>query len=219
MAARELIDLPDRMAKLPRDPRGYPIPQFVFINIDGVADFRVIRPGWVAHCVNQSRCWLCGERLGAYQVFVIGPMSGINRVSSEPPSHRDCALFAAKNCPFLTRPLAKRNERDLPEDHVAAPGVAVTRNPGLCLLWTTRTYIVFEPGAGQPGLLFRLSPPTTVEFFAHGQRATRAEIDEAVSAGLPLLEEMARAEGDVPMRELRQQVTRFQQLLSARAAA
>ena len=45
-------------------------------------------------------CFLCGEPLGRFAAFVIGPMgSSINRVSSEPPAHRDCAEYAVRACP------------------------------------------------------------------------------------------------------------------------
>ena len=36
----------------------------------------------------------------------------MNRTSAEPPSHRDCAEFAVKACPFLTqRELTRRKPR------------------------------------------------------------------------------------------------------------
>jgi hypothetical protein len=34
--------------------------------------------------------------------FVVGPMCGINRNSAEPPSHKECAQWSARNCPFLS---------------------------------------------------------------------------------------------------------------------
>ena len=46
-------------------------------------------------------CWVCGEPLGVHKVYAIGPMCVINRTTSEPASHRDCAEFAVKACPFL----------------------------------------------------------------------------------------------------------------------
>src|SRR5215467_3774641 len=97
-----LPPLPKRMLALPIDGRGYPVPWFVAW-IRGEPDFRVIKPGGAEIAYHRNLCWLCGQRLGTYKTFVIGPMCTLNRVSAEPPSHRDCAEFAAKACPFLTQ--------------------------------------------------------------------------------------------------------------------
>lgn len=95
-------DLPPRIAKLPTDERGYPVPYFVEW-IDGKPDFRVMSSKNLARAVKYRRCWICGEELGRFLCFTIGPMCGVNRISSEPPSHYDCARFAVSACPFLTR--------------------------------------------------------------------------------------------------------------------
>jgi hypothetical protein len=47
-------------------------------------------------------------------------------MSAEPPSHRECAEYAVRACPFLTRPLAVRNERGL--DGFEPAGVMIKRN-------------------------------------------------------------------------------------------
>src|SRR5262245_267693 len=167
------------MLKLPLDARGFPVPWFVAF-IDGKPDFRVIRENGIALAHNRSLCWLCGERLGRYLTFVVGPMCGINLVSAEPPSHKSCAEYAAKACPFLTRPLALRNVRDMPE-HSAPPGVMLKRNPGVTLLWTTVTYRPFRDGKG--GVLFRLGKPKQISFWAKGRTATLDEINQSVAGG------------------------------------
>src|SRR5882672_8370685 len=131
----DLPDLPERMRSLPLDQRGYPIPWFVHIDEKG-PDFRVVKRGAVTGAYRGGTCWLCGYKLGVYKTFVIGPMCGMNRVTSEPPCHRECALYAAQACPFLTRPLAVRNARDMPEGHVPPAGEGIMRNPGVTLVWT-----------------------------------------------------------------------------------
>src|SRR5262245_54450039 len=125
----DLPPVPRRMQKLPLDHRGYPVPWFVAF-IDGKPDFRVVREPGIPLAHNKDLCWLCGERRGKWLAFVVGPMCGINRVTAEPPSHYECAEFAIKACPFLTRPMAVRRERDLPE-HDDAPGIMLARNPGV----------------------------------------------------------------------------------------
>lgn len=188
---RELFELPDAMARLPRDHRGYPVPEFVAW-IDGVPDFRIIKPGWWAHCHNKHRCWLCGGGMGKRMWFVTGPMCTVTRTISEPPSHRQCALFAIKNCPFLTRPLAKRNERDMPVDGTMA-GIGILRNPGVVALWECTSYRVFRDQTGLP--LIEMGEPAHVSFWREGRRATTAEVQHAIATGIPALAETAAREG------------------------
>ena len=204
----DLPPVPDRMLHLPIDDRGFPVPWFVHKRDDGTYDFRVVRRGGVAEAWNKKSCWLCGYPLGVYKANVVGPMCGINRVTSEPPQHLECATFAAKACPFLTRPLAVRNERDLPTDRVA--GVPVKRNPGVCMIWTTKHV---QPFKVSNGWLFQLGDPTNWSFWREGRRATRAEIDESVRAGMPFLEEAAAKDGARGKAELAVMVTKFEAML------
>jgi hypothetical protein len=142
-------------------------------------------------------------------------MCCINRVSSEPPSHYACARFAAKNCPFLTQPMAKRNERDLPKDrHVA--GQMIDRNPGVCAIWTTDSYSRMDV---HNGVLFHIGDPTEIEFYAKARPATRAEVDESITTGFPLLEEAAREDGPAGIRELNKMRRNFEKILNVKVPA
>ena len=209
-----LPDRPPRMAKLILDSRGFPVPWFVAL-IDGVPDFRVIRENGIAYAHNYGICWLCGEPLGRYGAFVIGPMCGINRVNSEPPSHRDCAEYAVRACPFMTKPRMVRNERGLDES-VKPAGVGLRRNPGVVLLWVTKSW---KPFRVDNGVLFRLGEPTDIAFYACGRKATREEIDASIASGLPLLEEPAHAEGPDAVKALARMKADFDQRLPARECA
>jgi hypothetical protein len=80
------VPMPDRVARLPR-ARGYPAPWFVAW-VEGKPEFRVVREGGVVEAARADRCWICGQRLGRYRAYAIGPMCAVNRTSSEPPSHR-----------------------------------------------------------------------------------------------------------------------------------
>ena len=183
------IPLPPRMARLPISERGYPVPWFV-ARINNQWDFRAIRPNGIARAHNRKLCWLCGEPLGQYLAFVIGPMCSINRVSSEPPSHRECAEYAVKACPFLTKPNMRRNEEDVPEGTVA--GEHIMHNPGATLIWITKSYRPVSDGSG--GVLFEIGPPHEVYFFREGRQATRDEIMDAINKGLPYLRAAAATE-------------------------
>ena len=182
--------LPARMAKRPVDHRGYPVPWFVQW-IDGKPDFRVVDGRKFTVAIRFNACWLCGEPLGRYKTFVIGPMCAINRVTSEPPCHADCAEFAALSCPFLVLPTAKRRETNVPEGVEAPAGVHLKRNPGAVCLWTTLTYSVFPV---ERGPLIRLGDPICVEWFAHGRPAMRAEVLASIESGMPHLYRLARAQ-------------------------
>jgi len=197
---RELTELPERMKSLPIDKRGYPIPAFVQW-INGEPDFRVMNRQYWHDCVVKGLCWVCGGRLGLIQVFTIGPMCAINRTTSEPPSHRECAVWSARNCPFLSRPHMVRREDEFTEQCVQASGVSIKRNPGVMCLWFTRDYKLFADQNNHP--LIQVGHPDHVEWFAEGRKATRAEIMESIRTGLPALEELARAEGPAAIRELR----------------
>lgn len=215
----QLPELPSRIAKLPKDHRGFPVPWFVTW-IDGQPDFRIITPEKIVAAVKGHRCWICGEQLGRFMAFVIGPMCAINRTSGEPPSHRDCAEFAAKACPFLTRPRMnprmKRNEKNLPCGHPDGPGIALKRNPGVALVWVTKRYSLF-PVAG--GFLFSVGEPVETISFAEGRPARREEVVASIDSGLPVLREEAQEDGPEAVALLDQLHARALRLLSEPVAA
>lgn len=127
--------IPERILALPVG-RGYPVPWFAAA-VDGGYDFRVLRPGAVDRAVTYELCWVCGQPLGPWVTFVVGPMCAVNRTSAEPPAHRECAEWSARACPFLVRPHARRREHDLPADAQEPAGIMLRRNPGVALCWHT----------------------------------------------------------------------------------
>lgn len=205
------IAMPDRFKRLPISDKGFPIPYFVG-EFDGKRDFRVVDPDHFVNCVKQRRCWLCGQTLGQYLCFVIGPMCSVNRVSSEPPSHRECSEYAVKACPFLSRPNMRRNEGGLPPIELGAAGNPIAHNPGATLIWVTKKYRPFKV---PNGLLFEIGDPVEVLWFKEGRKATRAEIDAAIAKGLPLLRAVAEKEGPEAIAQLDVQIKRTETLLPA----
>jgi hypothetical protein len=185
-----LPERPKRIACLPLNERGYPIPWFVAM-IDGKADFRVVGAGRREEAVRYKRCWICGDILGAYKAFVIGPMCAVNRITSEPPSHQDCAEYAAIACPFLVNPTQQRRPYALPTGTHSPGGIALDRNPGVTLIWTTNTFRLFGAAGGW---LIEIGNPTGMKWFREGRVATRAEILDSIDTGLPALREACDAE-------------------------
>lgn len=188
---------------MPRDKHHRPVPWFVaFIN--GAPDFRVVRIGGIEQALAQKLCWVCGIPFQRQEdrAFVIGPMCAVNLVSAEPPSHADCALFSATNCPFLITPQMTRRERNVPVGTAEPAGIMIRRNPGVALVWVTRynAWSTREDGAG--GTLFHIGEPRDALWFAHGRPATRAEVLASIDSGLPLLREMAEADGPDAIAEL-----------------
>lgn len=209
--------MPARVAALPRNLAGYPIPWFVAHLPDGTRDFRIAGTDPLARAVKDRLCWVCGHRLGKFMAFTIGPMCAMNQLSSEPPSHRECAEYAAKVCPFLAtpqmrrRPLGEQAETELPA------GEMIERNPGVALVWVTCEYTAFHPERGQPGVLFRIGPPTETLWYAQGRPATRAEILDAIQAGLPELVEACQRDErpNLALLELDREVQRVLTLIPA----
>lgn len=214
---QELPLLPDSMRRLPVDDRGYPVPWFVAWLEDGEEapkgtgkpDFRVTAAGAFEAAIERKICWICGGRLTAYKCFVVGPMCAVNRTSSEPPSHRDCALFAATACPFLVRPHARRRE-NLPEGVDPAPGEPILRNPGVCLLWASKSFKVFRARGGE---LVSFGDPEWVRWFRAGREATREEVESSFDSGLPELREIAEREGGNALQVLKRDTEKAKLLL------
>lgn len=210
----ELEALPVRLRRLPVDDRGYPVPWFVAW-VDGKPEFRAADGDKWTRAVRERRCWVCGDILGTHLTFVIGPMCGLNRTTSEPACHLECAEWSARNCPFLSRPQMARREDDVINTealHAQDPG-AIPRNPGVTLLWTTKRYSFFDNGHGKK--LIRIGDPERLQWFAHGRAATRAEVAASVESGLPALlaiaEEQDRREGLGAVEQLHKMRAAFEQ--------
>ena len=200
MSYREgLPPIPPRLLRRPIE-RGYPVPWFCE-KVGDHWDFRIVDGRKFKPAITQQLCWICGGKLGGYKAFTIGPMCAINRTISEPPSHRECAEFAIRACPFLNQQEHRRNAANLPHDlGLSEPaGVGIDRQPGVSLLWVTKSYRVMRV---DNGILFKIGEPTAVEWFREGRPALRSEIMESIDSGYPILLEAAEQDGPAAIREL-----------------
>jgi hypothetical protein len=209
--AIQRLQMPTRLKKLRVSENGFPVPKFV-MDVDGKPDFRVINRAFMSNAVRLKLCWLCGEALGRYQAFVVGPMCVISGTNSEPPSHLECAQFAAKACPFLTQPNRKRNEQDLPADAEQPAGEPLARNPGVCAVMVTTDYRQFR---AKGGVLFEMGPPVSIEWYCHGRAATRDEVMASINSGLPVLEKLARQESPRAVAEFERRLAERLELVPA----
>ena len=186
--------MPDRIKLLPIDPeRGYPVPWFVKW-IDDKPEFRLMDEEKWIEAIKRKRCWVCGQRLGVHLCFVLGPMCGVTRTTSEPPCHQECARWSALNCPFLLMPKMVRREDEefLSKCPQSLGGIAIKRNPGVTLLWSTYSFEVWRPKGA--GILITVGPPMEGEWYAEGKPASWSAVNDSVVSGLPYLEEVAREE-------------------------
>ena len=204
----DLPEPPAKMAHLPKDDRGYPVP--FFVAWPGMKpEFRASSRQAVALCIQRSLCWVCGSPLNGERTFTIGPMCAINRVSSEPPAHRDCARYSAIACPFLSKPQMVRRENDLPGGIELGAGTSIRRNPGVTLLWFARG---FKAERYPQGYLWHFTTePVMTEWYCRGRRATRQEVLDSIEAGMPALVDASRIDGSEAM--LAEHVKRGMRLL------
>jgi len=100
------VPLPARMARLPRDYRGYPIFYTVQPDpkpADGArVDFRVLNMAHHMECAIRRTCAICNKRLGSRLFFLGGPMCVQNRVFGDGPVHEECGRYAMRVCPYLS---------------------------------------------------------------------------------------------------------------------
>jgi hypothetical protein len=188
------VPMPKRIEALERDPeRGYPVPYFVAW-VDGKPDFRIADARAHLNCIQEKLCWICGQKLGKHLAFVIGSMCVVNRVSAEPPMHRDCALYSVQVCPFLLNPNQKRNPKGGIEKYSSSPGgILIERNPGVMALWLTESYQIVRDGNGR--WVLRVGEPQSVQWYAQGRIATRDEVLHSIETGLPFLRDLAAQDG------------------------
>lgn len=201
---RILPAMPPRIASLPRNSAGYPIPWFVDREIgpddlpNPDPDFRIADKRKLAAAMAFRLCWVCGDslindtlgRAATQYAYVIGPMCAVNRVSSEPPSHRSCAVYSAQACPFLTTPTMRRRPVDM-EQVVKPDGEMILRNPGVALVWVTNSRRMV-PGHE----LWNVGEPAELLWFCEGRPATRGEALNAIDSGMPTLRQIAEDDPD-----------------------
>lgn len=98
--------VPERIAKLPKDKRGYPVPWNVLCAEDGTPFFTVNddRKHWKA--LRMALCPICGESLGRWKWWVGGPRSAFdpNGWYMDLPGHMECMQFSLATCPYLALP-------------------------------------------------------------------------------------------------------------------
>lgn len=190
--------MPERIARLPRDDAGRPIPWFTAL-IDNKPDLRVHDAAKFNRAVKEDRCWVCGQRFsnagGRSRSFIVGPISVFTRIAAEPPSHRTCALYSLAACPFLATPGRRRRAARLPEE-VGLPGGSLTENPGVVFVWMCRRFNV-EWADDAP--LCKMSYPSGgIYAYREGLPVLRTDLNAAVDAAEATVRTAAAESGGDP---------------------
>ena len=92
-------EIPDRMKDRPVF-KGMAVPWTATMNGD-TPDFKRLDQGKVERAFRNGLCGLCGHVLDREVAFVGGPVSAAQRRYVDPPTHEDCAVYAAQTCPHL----------------------------------------------------------------------------------------------------------------------
>lgn len=100
------IDLPPRIAQLPKDHRGYPVPHIVMRDENGKPLFAMNDLYVVQEAVKDNLCHICGQELDPNPWFTGGPgsalLNGNHAAYFDGPMHYECMEFALRVCPYLT---------------------------------------------------------------------------------------------------------------------
>ena len=98
--------MPPRIARLPRDSRGYPIPWNVLRASDGTPFFTINDDTKASKAIRLGLCPICGGELGRWRWFVGGPRSAFDPHGwyLDLPGHRECMEYALQACPYLATP-------------------------------------------------------------------------------------------------------------------
>jgi len=101
------VPIPARMANLPKDRRGYPIPVIVARDRAGEPLFTVNDSRATARQRAAGTCGICGGEipLGEF-IFIGGPVSAFHPHGAyiDGPTHAECATYALMVCPYLAAP-------------------------------------------------------------------------------------------------------------------
>jgi hypothetical protein len=118
------VQLPERMQKLDRDPRGYPIFYMAYRDKHGRPHFTINDEVKRQHVIKHDLCSICGEKLLRGRWFVGGEKSAFHERGCylDPPMHAECVHYALRVCPYMSAPNWSRYIEDstlAPDDNLA----------------------------------------------------------------------------------------------------
>lgn len=158
-------ELSARVSRLPKF-RGIPVPFFVTYRRDGSPDFKVINEKHRKKCATDHLCWICGERLDYWVVFIGGPRSAAARMYVDGPMHEECARDALALCPFLVGRMDYAKDLDLSKHPPGTPPRVIRESdatpPEQLILFKTRAFKAVQP-RGAESWMFLAAPAVHTE--------------------------------------------------------
>jgi hypothetical protein len=165
------VPMPERIARLPRDKRGYPIPSSAIVNLDGSVDFTTLDMKKWVRLYKLRGCGVCGTAMYSRVWFIGGHLSHHNRMFFDHPMHEECARYALQVCPFLAIPRMGYRKRDNNEMSENALGptvlnmVSLERSSAL-MLGKTHSYKLVKI---RDSILLFASPWESVTWWSAGK--------------------------------------------------
>lgn len=150
------VPMPPRIASLPTDARGYPIPFVVARGIDGTPLFTINDHRLLERCIREHLCGVCGTPLTAGDLcFVGGPLSAFHPqggLYSDGPIHHECAHYALQVCPYLAAPkyvhridAAKAHEGNV-NFQIAVDGTVMPDRPDFFIMIRSFSFLIEDSG-------------------------------------------------------------------------
>lgn len=177
------VPMPDRIAQLERDSRGYPVPFIVLKDPSGKHQFAVndIQRTWEA--VRENLCHICGQKLDSNPWFVGGPASALlnddRAVYHDGPMHHDCMQYALRVCPHLTQIMTRSLDLGPIKERLANQGIGTWDNtviPGVPEIFVAVQAWRFGVYQDQGGPQFHVFKPyKKMEYWQHGEMCERRE--------------------------------------------
>ncbi|MCV9964478.1 hypothetical protein OIU34_21545 [Pararhizobium sp. BT-229] len=109
-----MVDIPECLASLDRDRRGYPIPVTAAVDRDGTPHFTVSDQEVRQRMIDEDRCHLSGRKLLRGRWFIGSPMAAFHPRGAflDGPMLDEASLFAVQTCPFVAAPKYARRIED-----------------------------------------------------------------------------------------------------------
>lgn len=178
-----MVQEPERIARLPRDKRGYPIPWNVLKADDGTPFFIINDDRKAGRALREGLCPICGERLGAWRWLVGGPRSAFDPHGCyfDLPCHRECAEFALQTCPYLAAPRYWRHSDSIahaeklpPEARILLDETVIPERPEVMVAVAASKIELIDRGPLQP-YLKPAKPFRDWTYWRHGKQIAEDE--------------------------------------------
>ena len=174
----KLVQIPDRMAHLELDHRGYPIPWTVYRDENNRGHFQINDGAKRLEAIFNELCPICGKKLLRGRWFVGGPMSAFHERGAyvDPPMHNECARYALMVCPYLAVPHYGKRVEDKTlgssRPTLLVDETMIERRPDLFIsVMATRQHVT---GNVSPRIIPG-KPFVRVEYWRHGKQLKPAE--------------------------------------------